>query len=253
MKTPAFMAVLVLLASFGLAAAQTTGPCQIASVEASAKDTDKGPEAGTPVIFSAKLNTKVPTAKPEFSWQISAGTIRTGQGTDSITVDTDGLAGQTITATVSIAGVSTLCSTSATQTVGIANPGPICGLPFDEFGDISFNDEKARLDNFAISLVNYDGATGYIFVYAGKQSYESEAAERVLRAKNYLESTRGIAPVRIIAIDGGYREEFRVVLIIVPPGATPPISMPTLSPTEITLTKPRPKPVHKTSHKSRNK
>jgi len=234
MKTPHFIvAVLVSLASFGEGAAQTTSPCQIVSVEE--------PEAGTPIIFSAKLNTKVPSAKPEFSWQISAGTITAGQGKDSITVDTAGLAGQTITATVSISGVSTLCSTSATQTVGIANPGPVRDCPFDEYRDIAFEDEKARLDNFVIQLFNYEGATGYIFAFAGKQTYKSEASERLLRAKNYLVGVRGIDPARIITIDGGYREEFSVILMIAPPGATPPSAKPTLSPAEIELTKPRPR------------
>jgi hypothetical protein len=250
MKTPHFiLAVLALLASLGVGAAQTANLCQLVSVEASAKDADPG----TPLIFNAKLNPKIPTAKPGFSWQISVGTITAGAGTDSITVDTAGLGGQTITATVSISGVSTLCSTSATQTVGIVNPGPVGGCPFDEYGDISFEDEMARLDNFAVSVSTYEGATGYIFAYAGKQTYKSEAAERLLRAKDYLVSVRNIDPARIFIIDGGYREQFSVVLMIAPPRATPPLSMPTLSPTEIELTKRRPKSVRKPSHKSRNK
>ena len=56
---------------------------------------------------------------------------------------------------------------------------PACDWPFDEYGDIRFEDEKARLDNFAIQLSNYEAATGYIFAYAGKKTYESEAAERL--------------------------------------------------------------------------
>ncbi|HEV7683749.1 MAG TPA: hypothetical protein VGO68_16595 [Pyrinomonadaceae bacterium] len=236
------------LVTFVVATAQNSDRCQIVSIESPAKEVDQG----TSIVFSAKLNTVVPTAQSEFKWEITAGTIMAGQGTSSITVDTSGLGGQTVAATVSVSGVSTSCSTSATQSVAVLSPPP-CGMPLDEYGDIRFEDEKARLDNFAIQLFNYPDAKGYIFVYAGRQTYESEAAERVLRAKNYLVKVRHIDPARILAIDGGYQEDFVVILIVAPPDAIPPVSMPTLSPTEIKLTKPRPKSARKTSHKSRNK
>ena len=34
-------------------------------------------------------------------------------------------------------------------------------MKFDEYGNIKFNDEKARLDNYAIQLQNEPGAQGY--------------------------------------------------------------------------------------------
>src|SRR4029077_19563748 len=228
------MAVAVfLLATFIVSTAQSSDRCQILSVESSAQA-----DAGTSIVFSAKLNTVVPTPKPEFKWQITAGTIVAGEGTSSITVDTSGLGGQSIEATVSVSGISTLCSTSATQSVAVLSPPP-CGMAFDEYGHIRFAYEKARLDNFAVQLFNYKDATGYILAYAGKQTYNSEASERLLRAKNYLVRVRHMDPARIITIDGGYQEEFIVTLIVVPPGVTPPLATPTLSPAEIELTKPR--------------
>ena len=118
-------------------------------------------------------------------------------------------------------------------------------MPFDQYGDIRFEDEKARLDNFAIQLFNYKGATGYILAYAGKQTYQGEAAERLLRAKNYLVKVREMDPARIITIDGGYQQEFSVSLIIAPPGAAAPSAMPGLSPAEIERTKTRPRDLAK--------
>src|SRR5687767_10925665 len=49
---------------------------------------------------------------------------------------------------------------------------PACGLlmKFDEHGDIRFSDEKARLDNFAIQLLNQKDSVGYIVVYAGQRA-----------------------------------------------------------------------------------
>ena len=37
----------------------------------------------------------------------------------------------------------------------------------DEYGNIRFNDEKARLDNFAIELQNDPTAQGYLVCYGG--------------------------------------------------------------------------------------
>ena len=61
---------------------------------------------------------------------------------------------------------------------------------FDEYGNIGFNDEKARLDNYAIQLQNEPGAQGYIIAYGGLREVKDQA--RADRAKNYLVNTRGI-------------------------------------------------------------
>lgn len=226
----------VLLASFGIAAAQTTPACQIVYVEVSAPEV----EQGTPVIFTAKLSAVDSTAKPEFKWQINTGEIVAGEGTSSITVSTDGLGGQRVEATVSVSGISTTCSTSATKSVSIPPPPPPCDMPFDEYGDISFEDEQARLDNFAVQLANFEAATAYLIAYAGKETYEGEATARLKRAKDYLVKVRGVEPARITTVDGGYRPDFSVSLIVVPPDAKPPVALPTLTRDEVQFTKPRP-------------
>ena len=225
---------LFLLVTFVVTTAQSSDRCQLVFVESSPQA-----DAGTSIVFSAKLNAVIPTAKPEFKWEITAGRIMSGEGTSSITVDTSGLGGQSIEATVSVSGISTLCSTSVTRSVAVLSPPP-CGMAFDQYGDIRFEDEKARLDNFAIQLFKEKAATGYVFAYAGKQTYEGEAAERLLRAKNYLVKVRHMDPARIITIDGGYQEEFRVTLILASPEVLAPSAMPTVSPAEIELTKRRP-------------
>ncbi len=45
-----------------------------------------------------------------YNWSVSAGTITSGQGTSTITVDTTGLGGQSVTATVSIGGADPSCT-----------------------------------------------------------------------------------------------------------------------------------------------
>ncbi len=55
---------------------------------------------------------------PSYTWAVSKGTIASGQSTPHITVDTAGLAGASITATVKLGGLKTECATN-TATVTI--------------------------------------------------------------------------------------------------------------------------------------
>jgi hypothetical protein len=51
--------------------------------------------------------------KPTYNWSVSAGTITSGQGTSSITIDTTGLSGQNVTATVTVEGIDPSCQSKA--------------------------------------------------------------------------------------------------------------------------------------------
>jgi len=133
-------------------------------------------------------------------------------------VDTAGLGGQTVTATVELGGLDPVCSRTASCSTSVTAPAAPA-TKFDEYGNIRFNDEKARLDNYAIQLQNQPGAQGYIIVYG---SCAGEAQARADRAKNYLVNTRGIDAGRIVTIDGGCRSDLTVELWVVPTGATPP-------------------------------
>ena len=42
--------------------------------------------------------------------------------------------------------------------------------PFDSYGDISWEDEMAHLDNFAIALQHDPDSIGYIIVYVGRRA-----------------------------------------------------------------------------------
>jgi hypothetical protein len=90
----------------------------------------------------------------------------------------------------------------------------------------------ARLDNFAIQLTNDDNAIGHIIVYAGRKATVAEAQTRANRARDYLISVRKVAPERLKAVDGGYREDLTIQLYITPPDAESPL-MPTLEPSQV--------------------
>jgi hypothetical protein len=153
-----------------------------------------------------------------YNWSVSAGTISSGQGTSSIQVDTAGLGGQTVTATVELGGLDPSCSRTASCTTGIRAVVPPA-VKFDEYGNIKFNDEKARLDNYAIQLQNAPGSQGHILAYG---ACAGEAQARADRAKDYLVNTRGIDASRLVTVDGGCRSELTVELWVVPTGAIAP-------------------------------
>lgn len=176
-------------------------------------------DPGAPITFTASVNGGPSNLSVTYNWSVSAGTISGGQGTSSITVDTAGGGGQTVTATVELGGVDPVCSRTASCSTSVKNPVAITPNKFDEYGNIKFNDEKARLDNYAIQLQNDAGSQGYIIAYG---ACEGEGQARADRAKNYLVNTRGIEAGRITAVDGGCREELTVQLWVVPTGATPP-------------------------------
>ncbi len=193
--------------------AECTGcrpPCPTVSVSCPS-DVDQG----SPITFSASVGGD---ANVTYNWSVSAGTISSGQGTSSITVSTDGLGGQTVTATVELGGLDPSCSRTASCTTGIRAPAPLA-VKFDEYGNIKFNDEKARLDNYAIQLQNQPGSQGYILAYG---SCAGEAQARADRAKDYLVNTRGIDAGRLVTVDGGCRSDLLVELWVVPTGATAP-------------------------------
>ena len=196
--------------------------------------------AGQPITFTASVTGGDTGVTPTFNWTVSAGTISSGQGTSSITVDTTGLApGTTVTATVDIGGFPADCRVSDSCTTSIpAAPAP--ARKIDEYGNIRFNDEKARLDNFAIALQNEPGSTGTIICYGGRRGRAGEAQARCDRARNYLVNERQIEATRITTVDGGFREELTVELYIVPAGATQPAATPTVDASEV-QTRPAPR------------
>jgi hypothetical protein len=175
-------------------------------------------ELGSPITFTASVTSGDSSVSPTYNWSVSAGTISGGQGTSSITVDTAGLGGQSVTATVDVGGFDPACSRSASCTTSVKPPQAVA-RKFDEYGDIKFNDEKARLDPYAVQLQNEPGSAGVILAYG---NCEGAAQARADRAKNYLVNTRGIEAGRITTVDGGCRADLSVELWIVPSGATAP-------------------------------
>jgi hypothetical protein len=177
-------------------------------------------QAGTDIIFTAQASGGTPGVTPAYNWVISAGTIRTGQGTTSITVDTTGLAGQTITATIEVAGYGDNLNCRAQCQASV--PVPPNPTKYGEIGEVNRDDEKAQLDLFVIELQNTPGAQGYIIGYGGSGRRSATGQQRAQRARDYVVTTRGFDASRIVTLDGGRRTTGSLQLWLVPAGATPP-------------------------------
>ena len=96
---------------------------------------------------------------------------------------------------------------------------------FDSYKVISSNDEKARLDNFAIELQGDPSTRGYIIVF-GRRTRPGEAKKRADRAKQYLWYSRGVGTERLVSLDHCFRLKLEVELWIVQQGAAPPVPCP---------------------------
>ena len=80
-------------------------------------------------------------------------------------------------------------------------------------------------------------------MFAGRETFKDETAERLARAKSYMVDVRNVDENRILTNDCGFREDLSIQLVIIPAGIAPltcddhaqiPFS-------EVRFTKPRPK------------
>ena len=174
-----------------------------------------------------------------YAWTVSpsAARIVSGAGTGTITVDSTGLGGQRVTATLVADDGSgdPMCRANAQAATNVVakTPPPIECRQFDQFRSIAFDDTKARLDNLAVELQNSPDTTAYVIVYAGRTSRTGQADLLAKRAMDYLTSQRGVDARRLVFINGGYRDEDFIEIWLCPPGAKPPQPTPTVQPGDV--------------------
>lgn len=171
-------------------------------------------QAGEDMVFTA--NVSGGNCNPTYNWSVSAGTITSGQGTPVIHVDTTGLAGQNVTATVEIGGCCPECVTTDSETAGVATA--ITYIKTDEFGALNRDDVRGRLDTFFIELQNDPNSRGYIINYGPAK----DKAARVKIINDHIKF-RKVDPSRITIVDGGEGDgTISTKLYRVPAGAPNP-------------------------------
>lgn len=173
------------------------------------------------------------TSPLNYSWQVSPSSAKILTSTENkVTVDSTGLGGQRVTATLVVDdGSGEAACRQTAQAAAYVKPPEHVEVPsrqFDVCCSCSFDDQKARLDNLAVELQNDPTATTYVIAYGGRTSRVGMADLLGTRAQEYLMQARGIDGSRIVVINGGFREEDCVELWIVPRGATTPTPTPTV-------------------------
>jgi hypothetical protein len=194
----------------------------------------EGPERiseGDLVTFAA-INSGTAPIPIIYQWKVSpdAARVTTGLGTPSITIDSAGLGGQTISAELDVNDdvYDNKCRQLITvPTIVERLPPPEEPKPYrcDEFESRSADEDKARFDNCVIQAQNTPDAQLYVIIYPGtdRLSRSRNTYDRLSkRALDYMVKTRGFDPRRISIVRGSSRTTTTYELWIVPPGAQPP-------------------------------
>jgi hypothetical protein len=174
------------------------------------------------------------TAGLKYTWTVNPTGARviSGAGTPTITVDTTGLGGQRVIATLMVddGSADPACRQSAQSVAVVTAPERkvIVAREFDECNNCTFDDQKARLDNLAVELQNDPSTRAYIIAYGGRHSPLAQVEVLMKRAREYIVDQRGIDASRLVIINGGFREADSVELWVVPAGAAPPRATPTV-------------------------
>lgn len=211
---------------------------QCPTVTVSCPDTaEDGPET----TYTANVSGGDPNVTPTFNWTVSAGTISSGQGTSSIRVETTGIGGQTITATVDVGGFSRDCRTSNSCTVSVTKKSAP-SVKFGEYVTRDLSANKAQLDKFVLALQQDPTAQGYVIAYGGRTSRPDEAQKAADNATDYTINVRKMDGARTLSGVGGYREQPTIEMWIAPAGGTPPLATPTVRPEDVKPAPAKPAP-----------
>ena len=188
---------------------------------------------GEIITYSADVS-YTGTADLNYKWKVTPSSARiiSGLGSPTLNVDSTGLGGQRITATlVADDGSSDPACAQSAQAVAVVAPREkkvIVAQEFDECNSCTLDDQKARLDNLAVEMQNDPSTRAYIIAYGGRMSPVNKVEKLMSRAREYLVTQRGVDASRLVVVNGGFREEDSVELWIVPSGAAAPRATPTV-------------------------
>lgn len=185
---------------------------------------------GQTVAFTANIAGGDRKVVPMIIWNTSAGVIKDGQNTRQITVDSTGAGSsydRELKAEVWVGGYAPECYLQASGTVKVIAPAE----KFGEFGEISADALKENMEALA-NFLSQSQDRLFLIGYAGRKSERGFTFRWMNQIKAALVAA-GISSRRIVAMDGGFREEPLFDFWIVPAGAEPPRPAPTVKRSEI--------------------
>jgi hypothetical protein len=174
--------------------------------------------AGDTLVFIA--GTTGVEINVSYNWTISAGTIISGQGTAKIMVNTDGLGGQYVTATVELKGLPAKCTNTASSSVEVIPSAQLVASG-------TFNNGlelKKAVQKFIAATSFKDSATvGTCFIYLYKKSSTAESAYKIFKeAVVSAFEFNNIRPDQYKIADGGTKKmETYEMFLLLPAGKDP--------------------------------
>lgn len=176
-----------------------------------------------PLGFSVEIKDQEPNTKISLEWNVSDGIIIGGQNTSKIEVDLSEVTQKFVSVSILVKGLHPECENRKFTSTQVG----FFPYKFDEFARITSGDLKARLDNFYNTLNAEMNLTGYIIIYQARvgDNKNSEAFRRNIL--NHM-GFRRFDPLRIVLVDGGFREEMMCEFYLAPAGVDPPNPTPTL-------------------------
>lgn len=131
---------------------------------------------GEEMIFTAVVSGVGLDVKYDWKIENGAATIVNGQGTASIRAFT-GEGGMNVTATVRILNAPAGCKDSASEVIGVAQKPEIHSL--DEWGEMTSNEIRGRLDMFFAEVVNNPNYYGVVVFYGEKEKRRNVMSSRL--------------------------------------------------------------------------
>ena len=213
-----FVAVLLLINS---AHAQTKCP----DIKLSSPDIIK---EGDVLTFYAMVTGGDPNVTYTYNWSVSSGTISSGQGTSSITIDTKGLGGQSCTATVDLGGADRSCSSYASSTVSIDNvPKTELHINEDFSTALAFTlDANKFAGDFMSAYYAAESTKAVIFLYPGKDAKATAAVKQMMGIIKRSFTNYGMKPTVYKVTTAMKRAKTSYEMWIVPKDGEAPVAKP---------------------------
>jgi hypothetical protein len=181
---------------------------------------DKPTPPGEIVEVSLSID-PAPTQPITVYWEVSAGTIESGQGTKAIALRTSReSAGHSVTFTAKLNGLPKGCGSISTGELSV-RPVPN-GHAFDEYGRLPLGDELGHIDAVIPILSQHSGRTAYFILYRGPNESMRSVRVRGRRIIDHLVKTRKLSRNRFILLSGGKFVERWTRVEIRAPGAEKP-------------------------------
>jgi len=184
--------ILLTMALYASSVAQSESPSACPTIIVIAPSGPTNP--GDTLIFTANVSA-ADADSLKYEWTVSAGTIVSGFGTPSITVQSSRADDPTLHATVRVGGLDPKCASEASAYAAVIG----CRLPItiDEFGRIPIREEMARLDIAALELrKSPDHDLLFLLRFPATISVKTREA-RMARIRQHLTNRRNVPAHRI--------------------------------------------------------